>query len=124
MELRNLGRHSDWITAMDATADLRWAVSASRDGTLKLWDVELGLERSSLAGHGRGVTVAAMTPDAWGVVSACEDGRLRVWDVASGGVIASFYGDAWLTSCAVAPDGIRIAAGDWSGRIHLLRLKP
>jgi hypothetical protein len=43
-------------------------------------------------------------------------------DLESGEVIVSFTGEDNMTSCAVAPDGRTVIAGDSSGRLHFLRL--
>ncbi|TVU52312.1 MAG: N-acetylglucosamine kinase [Arthrospira sp. PLM2.Bin9] len=37
--------------------------------------------------------------------------------------MASFTAEAWFRGCAVAPDGAGVVAGDWSGRVHFLRLE-
>ena len=56
------------------------------------------------------------------MVSGSEDKTLRVWDLESGKELATFTGESEMHSCAVAPDGQTIIAGDRSGRVHFLRL--
>jgi hypothetical protein len=48
---------------------------------------------------------------------------LKVWNWQTGEVIASFIGDGAIYCCAVAPDGVRVVAGDVLGRVHFLRLQ-
>jgi WD40 repeat protein len=50
------------------------------------------------------------------------DQTLRVWDLESGEEIATFTGEAHMTSCAITPDGQTIIAGDRKGRVHFLQL--
>jgi WD40 repeat protein len=51
----------------------------------------------------------AVTPDGRRAVSASGDGTLRLWHLESGEGIATF-----IFSCAFAPDGLTIVAGDES----------
>ena len=46
--------------AVAVTPDSRLAVSASRDGTLKVWDLAMGHERRTLTGHAGGVIAVAL----------------------------------------------------------------
>ena len=64
----------------------------------------------------------AVTPDSRHVISGSWDYTLRVWDLESGKELATFTGESEMHSCAVAPDGQTIIAGDRSGRVHFLRL--
>jgi WD40 repeat protein len=105
------------------TPDGKQAVSASGDNTLKLWDLATGSERATLNGHRGWVTAVAITPDGKQAVSASWYNTLKLWDLATGEVVASFGGDGALRSCAIAPDGVTVVAGEWSGRVHFLRLE-
>jgi WD40 repeat protein len=64
----------------------------------------------------------AVTPDGRRAVSASDDRTLRLWDLESGQEIATFTGESKMASCAIAPNGITIIAGDQSGRVHFLWL--
>ena len=66
------------------TPDGRRAVSASRDNTLKVWDLESGRELRTLEGHSDSVYGVAVTPDGRRAVSASGDKTLKVWDLESG----------------------------------------
>jgi WD40 repeat protein len=61
-------------------------------------------------------------PDGRRAVSGSADRTLRLWDVESGEEIATFTGEDNIRTCAVAPDGRTIIAGDSFGRLHFLRL--
>ena len=76
----------------------------------------------TLQGHISYVTSVSIFPDGDRVISASYDKTLKVWDMKTGQVIASFTGESGMLCCAVAPDGLTIAAGDKSGRVHFLRL--
>ena len=107
---------------MAVTADGRRAVSASRDNTLKVWDLESGQKLRTLVGHSGSVTGVAVTGDGRRAVSASGDNTLKVWDLKRGTAIAGFTCDgAALHFVFVGPD--RIFGGDYGGRVYYLRLE-
>ena len=66
----------------------------------------------TLKGHTDSVRAVAVTPDGRRAVSASSDRTLRLWDLESGKEIAAFTGESEIESCAVAPDGRTIIAGE------------
>jgi hypothetical protein len=123
VEERTLTGHRLGVRAVAVTPDGRRAISASADRTLIVWDLGSGAEERTLTGHRLGVKAVAVTPDGRRAISASADGPLIVWDLERGDVVATFSGDGGMTTCAVAPDGVTIVAGDESGRVPLLRLE-
>jgi len=121
-ELRTLRGHTNEINAVAVTPDGRCAISASDDSTLKVWDIERGDELRTLKDHTGPVRVVVVTLDGRYTLSTSDDMVLKVWDIESGKLIASFSGAAYLTACAISPDGVAIVLGEASGRVHLLRL--
>ncbi|MDT9199967.1 WD40 repeat domain-containing protein, partial [Limnospira sp. PMC 1042.18] len=115
--------HSRGVNAVAIAPDGKRAVSASDDKTLKLWDLERGRELATLRGHSWSVNAVAIAPDGKRAVSASDDKTLKLWDLETGEVLATFTGEGAMESCAVAPDGVTVVAGDKSGRVHFLRLE-
>jgi WD40 repeat protein len=99
------------------------AVSGSDDSTLKVWDLERGEEIRTLKGHSNWVSAVAVSPDGRMAVSGSRDNTLKVWDLERGEVVATFTGESSILCCAIGPDGVTIAAGESSGRVHFLRLE-
>jgi WD40 repeat protein len=75
--------HADPIECVASSPDGRYAVSGSRDFTLKLWDVKTGKEIRSFEGHGDRVNVVAFSPDSQLIISGSDDNTLRLWEVGS-----------------------------------------
>jgi WD40 repeat protein len=115
--------HSDSINAVTITPDGKLAVSASKDETLKVWDLQTGECRRTLRGHRDRVTSLAVTTDGKLAVSASIDKTIKVWNLVSGEEITSFIGESEMTSCVVSLDGRTIVAGERSGRVHFLSLE-
>ncbi|QIR41002.1 hypothetical protein HCG51_32855 [Tolypothrix sp. PCC 7910] len=122
-QLRTLEGHTNSVKALALTPDSKYVISASNDKTLKVWDWQTGQQLRTLKGHGYSVKALALTPDSKYVISASLDNTLKVWDWQTGEVIASFAGESAINCCAVTPDGVRVVAGDKSGRVHFLRLQ-
>lgn len=89
--------------------DGRLLVSASVDGTLRIWDVLFERELLRFDGHVTPVLCAAFSPDGRRVASGSIDGQLVVWDAITGLEVQRLTGPRDLVT-AVA----------WSGRGNLL----
>ncbi|HZU95091.1 MAG TPA: protein kinase, partial [Planctomycetota bacterium] len=82
-ELSALVGHSRQVTGAALTKDGKVAVTASLDGTVRVWDVEHQTERVLNPGSG-GVLALALSPDGSQALTAHEKGALLLWDVARG----------------------------------------
>jgi WD40 repeat protein len=122
-ELLTLCGHIEPVWAVAVTHDDQYAISASRDGTLKVWDLECGEQKLTIHDNSEGISAIALTPNNQQVLCVSNDHTLKVRDLHSGEVIANFIGESELTACAIAPDGVTVAVGEASGRVHFLRLE-
>jgi WD40 repeat protein len=94
------------ITALALTSDSRYAVSASDDKKIKVWDVHAKTIVRTLRGHTAGVNDVALTPDNSRILSASDDGTVKIWDLASGTDLFTFCEHHASVSClAVSADG-------------------
>ena len=60
-------------------------MSASEDGSVRVWDYESGRFERSLQGHQDGVTALALTDKGHLLASASVDLSIKLWDMESGG---------------------------------------
>ena len=75
-------------------------VTASLDGTTRIWDAASAEEIAVLRGHDSFVQSAAFSPDGSRLVTASDDKTARIWDAATAKEIAVLRGhDGSLLSC-------------------------
>jgi WD40 repeat protein len=90
--VRTLAGHFSGVSDVAVTRDGRRAVSASRDRTLRVWNLETGREVRMLAGHTAEVWSVALTPDGRRAVSTSADHTLKLWDLETGQILRTFEG--------------------------------
>ena len=112
--VRTLESHSIEVDGVAITPDGRRAVSASKDNTLKVWDLDTGRKLRTLEGHSAWVNGVAITPDGRRAVSASSDKTLKVWDLDTGRELRTLEGHSIeVGGVAITPDGRRaVSASD------------
>lgn len=110
-QIAALSGHGGTITGLDFNPGGTLLASASRDGTVRLWDVYLESELLTLTGHTDRVQDVAFSPLGDRVASASLDGTVRLWDVNSGLPLMTLNHGAPVSRVAFSPDGSRVAGG-------------
>ena len=75
-----LDGHGDAITALVQSPDGERLVSASLDGSLRIWDPLLGQNLLELQGSGAALVAAAFSSDGSRLASLANDGELRLFE--------------------------------------------
>jgi WD40 repeat protein len=91
-KVRWLRGHTDALYSAEFARDGRSLLTASDDGTARLWDLGDGSSRV-LRGHDDDVYRARFSPDERWAVTASLDGSARVWRIASDGTRSFREGD-------------------------------
>jgi WD40 repeat protein len=102
--------------------DGRRILTASWDGTARLWDAETGAPGPVLRGHEDPVESAVFSPDGRRIVTASPDRTARLWDAETGapGPVLRGHEDP-VESAVFSPDGRRIVT---ASEDHTARLWP
>ena len=112
-----------------------WSVALSRDGrrivlgrdngTVQLWDLELGTKIGSpLATQDGPVRIVALSRDEKRIASGGDDGTVRIWDLEKrrpvGGALRIWDDPKFRVSgVAFNPDGSRLASGIFHGPVRI-----
>ena len=76
--------HQDFVTSLDWSPDGTRLASASRDGTVRIWDVRAGKTTLIYRGHRNEVLTVAWSPNGKMLASAGRDGTVQVWNAQTG----------------------------------------
>lgn len=74
------GQHAWRIEALVFSPDGKRLVSGSKDNSIRLWDVETGVESAVLNGHVGDVNALAFSTDGLTLISGSTDGTILLWD--------------------------------------------
>jgi len=125
IDLRRVGEHSA------VSADARSAVTSSRDGTLRLWDLEaMSVIREIPSAEDGEVTALAFTPDGRLAIVVSQPSwqslLVRLIDVGSGAEVIAFTSDQSrrIDSVAASADAGRVVAATLDGALVLWELRP
>jgi WD40 repeat protein/predicted Ser/Thr protein kinase len=113
-------RHEGPIRALEFSPDPGapgLLLSASQDGTARLWRTDTGELHVPPLKHRLWVFHAAFSPDGKRVVTASHDGTAIIWDVATGRRVNGriIRHDQAVRSASFSPDGLRVATAGFDG---------
>jgi len=129
--------HDSEIQALAWSPDGK-VVAAAAGQSVKLFDPAGGFVLADLAGHLGPVRAIAFSPDGQLLASASQDSTVRLWDVSRAAFARSLdgpepvpmndFGGSYLQSqqlagVAFAPDGNRVAACTYDGRVRIWDVK-
>ena len=119
-EKAHLEGHTNGVPSVAYSPDGMTLASASKDGSVRLWDVVTGQEKAILEGHVNGVASVSYSPDGMTLASGSKDGSVRLWDVATKQEKTLLTGHTdWVYSVSFSPDGMTLASGSFDNTIRL-----
>ena len=96
--------HSGKVTALEFLQDTRRCISASEDGTLKIWSSKKGRNVRSIECHdGASILVMKILQNGDMAVTGSDDGTAKLWDLKSGNCIRVMNAQGgWVMDVAVS----------------------
>ncbi len=107
--------HTDGIESIAFSPDGRELVTASDDGTARVWRTEPGGTLATLAGSRSIVASAEFSRDGRSVLTAGLDGASRIWTLMPAGEREADV--AWPTGAVFAEKTHEVIAGTWKGSV-------
>lgn len=77
---RSLVGHSHYIEDVVISSDGQFALSASWDNTLRLWDLNTGATTKRFIGHKKDILSVAFSADNRQIVSGSRDKTIKLWN--------------------------------------------
>jgi WD40 repeat protein len=99
------------FAAVAFSPDGKTLAAGSWEGTVTLWDVNSGRERTTLKAHEEVACSVAFSPDGKRLVTGGWDDAVKLWDLNSGKELLALKGDSRIYSVAFSPDGKVLAGG-------------
>jgi WD40 repeat protein len=117
--------HDHEVTSAAFSPDGPWCVTASKDGTARVWSAEDGSERLVLRGHEGTVHAVAVSGDGKWIATAGEDRTARIWHADTGKEWLTLRGhQGAVYSVAFSPDGERALTASQDGTARLWPIDP
>lgn len=116
---RQMRRHDDWVLDANMSAKGELLVTASADGTARLWATQSAAPVAVLRGHRGEVMRAMISPAGDQLVTASKDGTVRSWRYREPQLLSSSR--KWSLSATFNPGGTRVAVGK-EGEIGILEM--
>ena len=107
-----LGKHTDWITALQFSPNGNFLVTGDRNGGVHAWEAKTGNEILTLGGHSKSITSIDWRIDGKLVLTSSEDGSVRLWDGKNGKQIRNWNAcGTGVTSACFTRDGLVVTGG-------------
>ena len=76
--------HDPHVYCLAFSLDGVFLVSGSRDGTIRLWDMQTGGVIKTFCGHTNPVNSISISPDSTTIASGYRNGKISLWDIQTG----------------------------------------
>ena len=112
--------HRRPVTSVRFSDDGSRLVTASEDGTTRLWNTATAAPIGAPLPHPGAIRAVALSPDGARLVVAGDDGTARLWDAAAGKPIGQLLRHRGaITAAAFSPDGTRVLTAGHDGTARL-----
>jgi WD40 repeat protein/cellulose biosynthesis protein BcsQ len=115
-----LAGHEKSVLGAVFSPDGSHVVTASADGTARVWSADGSAEPLVLRGHQNIVRSAAFSPDGLRIVTSSVDGTARIWNADGSGKPIVLSGNRHVVvSAAFSPDGSRVVTTSLNGTARI-----
>jgi WD40 repeat protein len=115
-----LQNHRDTVVSAVFSPDGQRVLTASEDGTARIWSAVNGQHLARLQEHRGPVRSALFSPDGQHIVTASDDMTAKIWESITGECLATLKGHTkGVYRAAFSPDGLRVvtASDDQTAKV-------
>jgi WD40 repeat protein len=106
------------INSADLSPDGRWLATGYQDGSIVIWDLELGRQHIAME-HEATVWEVTFSRDGKRLASASADRSARIWSVEDGRELTRVAHDDEVKGVAFSRDGARLATASADGTVRV-----
>ena len=123
---RRLEGHSGFIQDIALSNNAEFALTASWDKAVRLWNLKTGETMAKFLGHSKDVMSVAFSPDNRQIVSGGRDNKLKMWNV-KGDCMSTLERDChtdWVSCVRFSPNiaSPLIVSGGWDNLVKVWSL--
>eukprot|EP01063_Lacrimia_lanifica_P008208 TRINITY_DN152_c0_g2_i6.p2 TRINITY_DN152_c0_g2~~TRINITY_DN152_c0_g2_i6.p2 ORF type:complete len:319 (+),score=137.56 TRINITY_DN152_c0_g2_i6:57-1013(+) len=121
---RRMDGHSNFVQDVQISSDGQYGLSASWDGTMRLWDLKTGASPFRFAGHSKDVMSCAFSPDNRQIISGSRDKSLGIWNTLGEMKYQQKHHSDWVSCVRVSPNPVSplIVSGGWDKTVKVWSL--
>eukprot|EP00758_Cryptobia_borreli_P003159 Tbor_TRINITY_DN3568_c0_g1::TRINITY_DN3568_c0_g1_i1::g.2960::m.2960/K14753/RACK1; guanine nucleotide-binding protein subunit beta-2-like 1 protein len=118
---KRLEGHSDFVSDVAISNNGDFAVSASWDRSLRLWNLKSGETICKFLGHTKDALSVAFSPDNRQIVSGARDGKMKMWNVKGENMTTAEAHDDWVSCVRFSPSSSNpvIVSGSWDNTVKV-----
>ncbi|MEM8545704.1 MAG: serine/threonine-protein kinase [Cyanobacteria bacterium P01_H01_bin.119] len=121
--IRTLTGHQSWVTTVRFNPKTPTLASGSLDDTIRLWNLQTGLQLYKLPGHRRGVNEVEIGNGGQVLASCGDDDLVKVWNLSTAAQLHTLKGHMRdVNTVAISPSGLLLASGGEDRSIVLWKL--
>jgi WD40 repeat protein len=110
--------HENRVTQVRISPDSKWALTYSKDNTLKIWDLQKFSQERVLRPHNNHVSQVTPLENCNGFISVSGDKSLLVWDLETNQVQQKIESDEWIHAVVVLKSQGEIVTVESGGKLN------
>lgn len=122
---KRLSGHSHFVSELVLSPDAKFCISASWDGSLRLWDIESSKAIRKFVGHKKGIMSVSFSKDNRLIISGSMDKSIKLWNTLGEckNTFIEKSSPSWVSCVRFMPgEETSILSCHWDGTINIWKV--